>query len=209
MFEDNLYQKAAEQRANNNRRVLFIIIVLAVLLCLMPGLAFAEENHVTAEHTEPRDSASPTLHISREDIIITANEQGIIILDPHGLGVPVVPPVGHKTWSFANLALAFLSVLVLAIMGIRVSLSHHKSDSYPSKRRFELEKSSYPTVTLVALITAVMSVVLFFLTQDVRHPMVLFDWWTTAFALLLVIVIAASILPMRDKRNSGKETSNN
>jgi len=202
MFDNNLPLKTAEKQAKNeskSRRVLFMVIVLIALLCLMPGLTFAEENHLGTETAEPRETAAPTLFISAEEIHNTAIEQGIIILESQGHAIPLISPAGFRAWALADLILVSLSLVALAIMGIRISIRRYKKGIYKNKKGALMQRNIYPPISIVAVIATVMSIVVFFLTQDIRQPPVLCDFWTAAFALLLIIVVAASTLAVKDE----------
>lgn len=143
----------------------------------------------------------PETHLNSDDLSAAAREEGIPVVDAMGHPLPIVSPSGYHSWSLVDLILTLINVLLFVLLILRISL--RRKENYKLAGSFELvRKKVYPLVTLVALVAMVTSIVLFLLTQDILCPMVLFDWWTLAFVLLLIIALAASSLALQEEKEA-------
>ena len=61
---------------------------------------------------------------------------------------------------------------------------------------------------LVSLVPAIASVVLFVLTQDLTQPMVIFDVWSLAFAIIAIVNIILTIASHKKKTDDDDEAEN-
>ena len=126
---------------------------------------------------EPEKSAEPTA--SAETIV-----------DPDG--TPEVARKGH--WALINLVAAVVSVL----LGIVLVLSKNKKDKDEDEEQNENEDTEevkrHKRWKVVSVIDAVLAVVVFIFTENMRLPMVLVDKWTMLMVLFAVVSVISLVL---------------
>jgi len=160
-----------------------------------PGTVPDEEPIQNEQNTDPAAAASPD-PVPAEQINTVATlaynqapspamvlsmliNEGVPILALGSQQVPLFASSGLPVWAPLNLILASIGV-VLAVSAI---LGAVKS----GRRRFAAAKQMM--ITIAALGAA--GIILFILTQDMRHLTVLFDRWTIVTALIFVAEIIA------------------
>jgi len=160
-----------------------------------------QELRVTSDHR---------IHETQEGLASRADEEGIPQVQLLGLSVPLIVPAGYGAWSLANFILTAFSVLVLAVLGVR-ALNRNKTEDreeYSDYGEFvEPNKATKvsPILFVVGVVAAKASLLLFFLTQDMTLPLVVFDLWTYVYALLFVFSLIASILAVRKEEREIEE----
>ena len=126
---------------------------------------------------EPEKSAEPTA--SAETIV-----------DPDG--TPEVARKGH--WALINLVAAIVSVL----LGIVLVLSKNKKDKDEDEEQNENEDAEevkrHKRWKVVSVIDAILAVVVFIFTENMRLPMVLVDKWTMLMVLFAVVSVISLVL---------------
>lgn len=139
-----------------------------------------------------------------------------------GLEVPLYPMLDILSWALLNLVLAILGGLIAITAIIRVLLNARKKkeESEENQAHFEAEeegqeenesdKSTRKAWFIITLILGAVGVVIFILTQDMRDQMVLFNWWTIAHAILVVVsaIGLKVIIGKKKEEEPDEETSN-
>ena len=137
---------------------------------------------------EPEKSAEPTA--SAETIV-----------DPDG--TPEVARKGH--WALINLVAAVVSVL----LGIVLVLSKNKKDKDEDEEQNENEDTEevkrHKRWKVVSVIDAVLAVVVFIFTENMRLPMVLVDKWTMLMVLFAVVSVISLVLGRKYHENEDDE----
>jgi amino acid transporter len=114
--------------------------------------------------------------------------KGIPTVTLFGNEIPLYASEGEAAWALLNLILTILSFL-LAIIAI-VSYYYRKykdeeNDRGEITRRYKLLKRR-----LVLLVLAVVALIVFIFTEDMRLPIVMLDWWT----IFHVVIVGAIII---------------
>lgn len=110
-----------------------------------------------------------------------------------------IPLAGTEaSWSLADLLLMILSAVVSLSVGIVWLMGRRKKED-SMKRKTGL-------MTIAGIVVAIVSAVVFLLTQDMRLPMVWFDRWTLLMAVFAAINVAvAALCAKRYKKNTEDE----
>ena len=135
--------------------------------------------------------------------------------DDTGIDSPPPTEGSTKTWALLNLVMVILGIILGIVTGIRVLLISkqeeeemrdsgiYESESYSreeyrheSRIREEYAKIRFIWLS-VTLIMAIIGVIVYILTEDMRLPLVLIDRWTLTHAIILTIEIVAVILAFR------------
>ena len=122
------------------------------------------------------------------------------------------PPRGilpePEDWALLNLILMVLTVIVALLDGILYF--RNPRDKYGDEYEYEDEDDEdeevrrHGLLRIVAFITAIASVILFFLTEDITDPMI----WVDEYTLwMLLLFIATVILSMLSKKEYEEEES--
>ena len=89
---------------------------------------------------------------------------------------------------------------------VEAAFAHLADERAASEAREKQKKRQRRAWLLIANIGAIIGVVLFLLTQNIRLPMVLVDFWTIAHLVLFAVGIAATYcLYKRDKKDADKD----
>ena len=108
-------------------------------------------------------------------------------------------PERKGTWALVNLILVVATVLGAALHTVSYFINREKEDEETvTEKRF--------SVRIASIAAAIVSVIAFILTEDMRNRMVLLDRWTLMMAVIAMIAGAAMIL---GRRNEEKESSRN
>jgi hypothetical protein len=214
----------------NNKTVWFIAIVLSVLmlgaLCACGAsekiYAVAGSGESGTEESSLNDSDNPDDlgdpgdpgESGKSDDLEGSGEIGDLSdsaepgaqTSPDNVPDIVDPAPLQNDWALVNLILAIISLLT-AISAIAVNADNRRrsrknglsSKTIDMRRRRKL----FPTV--VALISAILSVVVFMLTEDLRRPMEIIDNWTILMAIIFVFVAIVSMFAAR-KDDDDEET---
>jgi len=97
---------------------------------------------------------------------------------------------GH--WSLLNLILSAIGVLLALVAGFRTARAKKQTQEAKSHREKYGEsvnhKEAQSLWLVAAAIFAVIAVIVFILTQNMRQPMVLVDVWTIAHAIIITLL---------------------
>ena len=116
-----------------------------------------------------------------------------------GIEIPLYGLNG-EAWALVNLILTVTGLLLAAITVIRTAIRKKRSEQEQEQEQAadaEEQKKRKPVFSIAALaILAVIGIIFFLFTEDMRLPMVLIDIWTIGSAVILlaeiVFMIAAS-----------------
>ena len=108
-------------------------------------------------------------------------------------------PEREGTWALVNLILSVATVIGAAFHTVSYFINREKEDEETvTVKRF--------SVRIASIAAAIVSVIAFILTEDMRNRMVLLDRWTLMMAVIAMIAGVAMIL---GRRNEEKESSRN
>jgi len=107
-------------------------------------------------------------------------------------GTPLFAPNGYSVWALVNLLLAILGAIFAVVITLRVFLynkdrvgyNEHNYGNYDDDEDVDVRNVRF-TWLLVANIMAIIGIVIFLITQNMRNPMVLVDMWTIAHAIII------------------------
>jgi len=117
-------------------------------------------------------------------------------------------------WSLVNLTLCALACMYAAAAAVRAMIWKKRGygvasdyrDHYVIRRDFlsdddRADKNLRPGWLATAIAMAVISAMLFLMTQNLTHMMVLVDFWTLTYAALLLVEVIAITLVFRKKHD--------
>jgi hypothetical protein len=156
---------------------------------------------------------------------------GRITLDLFGNQVPLVGASGI-TWSLFDLICALIALISAFILLVRALLRRRgegeeggdasagygaasrqtgasfgpAADSTPENERPPASRTRLRVpLAFASLLAAAASAVLFALTQDIRLPMALFDFWSVFFAALAILGVITTILAFHSSGPEAKD----
>jgi len=122
---------------------------------------------------------------------------------------PIVPlaPGNIRTgsWALWNLILSIAGVALALLMAVRMVLKKRKDNEEEETEEDEKQKRSRLLMVLAIPLTAVLAVVLFILTQDMRLPMVMIDIWTLAHAILFAAGLLGYIFAYKNVKEDDED----
>ncbi|MCL2392004.1 MAG: hypothetical protein FWC66_05270 [Oscillospiraceae bacterium] len=120
---------------------------------------------------------------------------GIPALTIGGEQIPLLAGgFGNQVWVLANFILSIAGLILMGIMLMRLGLFKKRKGSFGSANKHS------PVLIKIGLIFPMIAKLLFLITQDMRLPVVIFDWWTLVHAAVLVLMSLCYISMFR-KRN--------
>ena len=118
--------------------------------------------------------------------------------------VPLAAPVG--SWALINLITTILSVIIalgMLLTGL-FKKTYEKEDTENDEEDNE-DKGKHKKSKVFGILPAVLSVILFIMTEDIRLPMVLIDKWTIPMVIILIISIILAYLTRNKKKEDNDE----
>jgi len=129
---------------------------------------------------------------------------------------PLAPgPGGRRTaWALWNLILSVAGALLAIAMGIRLLIKRRREDEEEDEdnermmartdeeeEEEEKKKRNRLLLILAIPILAIIAIIVFIITQDMRLPMRLTDWWTLLHVILFVVGLICYIFAFRRKKD--------
>ena len=164
---------------------------------------------VTTAPINIAESSAPAV-TPAEEFALAAQEQNIL-----SIIVPITAPAGHAAWALLNLILTVLGVVFALVFFIaRNKKRNEEEDEEERKARaeqaqtqaqaadeedYELKRRSAGWI-IGTCILAVVAIILFILTEDMRLPMVWVDWWTIYHFIIFVVLMGLGMMAVRYKK---------
>ena len=113
-------------------------------------------------------------------------------------------------WALLNLIMSLIGVVLGIITGVRV-LRINKNEQYESEDEELYENEEYERREnkkrrlmwlIVTFLMAFAGIILFILTENMRHPMVMVDRWTIINFIILAIEILAVVLCFKENNQT-------
>jgi uncharacterized repeat protein (TIGR02543 family) len=147
---------------------------------------------VVYEPTEPEaPDVVPSTLTKQQEVVAVAKDAGIAVLPIGNDGVPLVAPNGVAAWALFNLVLMFLTIL-FALCGIIFAIRRRSQNDEAKETRTR----KVPFITTIA--SAIISALVFFITEDMSLPTVVFDKWTIVMAVILIAEIVGLVFTKRN-----------
>ena len=134
------------------------------------------------------------------------DEVASIIIDDPDVPLALIGETG--AWALWNLILSIAGVVLAIMVGVHL-LIRKRNDEKDDTEECDVDEEKRRSRVLFVLaipILAIIGIILFILTQDMRLPMIMIDWWTLAHAILFVVAIISYLLAFRtEKRNNDND----
>ncbi|MBQ6372507.1 MAG: hypothetical protein IJJ22_05245, partial [Oscillospiraceae bacterium] len=128
--------------------------------------------------------------------------------DPIEIRDPDVPLANMRAWALLNLILGIITVITGALMSISLikkpKEDEDEKEQVRSNEDTEEEDKKRKKSKLLGIIPAVVAVITFILTEDMRNPMVFVDKWTILMAIYAVAGLLLAYFT-RNKKDEEKE----
>ena len=128
--------------------------------------------------------------------------------DPIEIRDPDVPLANMRAWALLNLILGIITVITGALMSISLikkpKEDEDEKEQVRSNEDTEEEDKKRKKSKLLGIIPAVVAVITFLLTEDMRNPMVFVDKWTILMAIYAVAELLLAYFT-RNKKDEEKE----
>lgn len=92
-----------------------------------------------------------------------------------------------NSWALINLIATILTIILSLILLIMYFINKRKEDD-------EIQIKNKPIKRMISVVVAILTAIVFLITEDMSLPMVLIDQWTLLMIILLVIQIIITIL---------------
>lgn len=116
--------------------------------------------------------------------------------------IPLAKPIG--AWALINLIALVLSIIIALILSFAKKQKAEDEEEYT-----EEDKSDISLIRIIkglSLFFAIISFILFILTEDMRLPMILIDKWTIIMILILIVeIINIFIIKSHTEQNNEED----
>jgi hypothetical protein len=119
------------------------------------------------------------------------------IADPAPPQTITPAPAKQGAWALLNLILSILGALLAAIALLRFALARRQEEDVEQDGSTTTSYRPHARWWILTLAATVLAVVIFLITEDMRLPITLADWWTIVHAIILIIQLAFFVLAMR------------
>ena len=143
------------------------------------------------------DTPAPILPLE-EKVVPVVNDDGTVTYTtiPND-EVPLAAPTLPLHWALINLLLTILTVIIMLLLVI--TYFTYKREEKEENKDIEREEGEDKVkrkgfFRLAAVAVAIVSVVVFILTEDMRLPMVLVDRWTLLMAIIALIQVVVALI---------------
>jgi len=148
-----------------------------------------------------------------QDLFNRIRDDGLLVTIPDLLDIPLraTPAMGFLAWALVNLILAIAGILLAIITVIRILVRNKKDDEcYEDESEPEKEQRAKHRMiwTLTTLIAAILGVIVFILTEDIRLPMVLVDKWTIVNAIIFIAGVIGYVFAVKREKDDETEIVN-
>ncbi len=171
----------------------------------VPGGDEPEDDIIPGGDVAPDVDETPDVVEDTPDDRVPVEQEAII--------APLAEPTaGGPAWALVNLIIAVLctvfSILLLAFLFTRNQKRDETAEERARRMAAEAargedardtvrNKKSGLVWRIIAIITGVAAPIVFFLTENMRNPMIIVDMWTLVMALILVVQVAAMLVLKR------------
>ena len=158
--------------------------------------------------TPPSSEPSPSPEPSGRPTIVEQIFGDIPVFTIGGTEIPLAGRSGEKVWALLNLILAILGILISIGLCVYylVKKKSDQGDEEKDAAADDLEeqrgdrRKKKALWTLIAVVLGIVSIIVFFLTENMRYPMVFIDGWTILMLVLFVTELVFMILAIRNKK---------
>jgi preprotein translocase subunit SecG len=179
----------------------------------------------TVERTIPvpvvteRENADNTTTIEDEEPpkgVLTIDEDGnpqIVEIDDEQTALAAGDDGQDASWALINLLATVFSVLICLVLLVTFFRKKKEKDDEEAKREQEdededdEEKRSRNALRLGSIIPAAASVIIFFVTENVKNPMIYVDKWTILMIVLFAAELLLAYLVAKKKKNSDEDSA--
>jgi len=113
--------------------------------------------------------------------------------------IPLAPFGNERSWALWNLLISLAGAVLALMMSVRIISSlGNEDEKTPSKGQKRLSKQ-IPVFAVPIL--AIIGIILFLLTQDMRLPVVMVDWLTLLHAIIFASGVVNYILAFRKEKD--------
>ncbi|MCL2632207.1 MAG: InlB B-repeat-containing protein, partial [Coriobacteriia bacterium] len=166
------------------------------------------DDNVISEQTVPRggNAVEPEIPVLEGQEFIGwdtdfTNVQSDLTVRP--LYEDPVPLIGGAAWALINLLCAIAGILVAIAVIIRMIVAKRKEED---EETGEIEQTKRRTIWIVlTVILAIVGIVFFILTEDMRNPMIMVDRWTIFNVIFLVLGIVTALLSFKSETTEEQE----
>jgi len=161
---------------------------------------------------------SNTVEVSEEALVSTPpadveqeqedNDEDIAI----NIGDPDVPLAGGLrgtgSWALWNLILSIAGALLALILGLHLLIrkrNDEKDDTEECDVDEEGKKRNRLFFVIATPVLAVIAIILFILTENMRLPMIMTDRWTVAHIILFAVAVISYIFAFRTRRDNDND----
>jgi len=109
-----------------------------------------------------------------------------------------------RTWALWNLILSIAGAILALVMGLRL-LTRIREEDEDEEYHDERRRIRLPFIIAVPVL-AIIAIILFILTQDMRLRMILIDWWTLAHLILFIAGLVCFIFAFRRRRDEDDDS---
>jgi len=170
---------------------------------------------LTAAPVTTNDEAEETEEIEITNTMIPlttspfpANPADTVTMDIEENSIPMAS-LDLNSWALWNLILSIAGAVLALLMGIRILLNKKREDEEEEDRVHyedeEKNKRSRLGLILAIPFLAIVAIIIFILTQNMRLPMTYVDWWTLPHVILFIGGFVSYIFAYKSNREKEEE----
>ena len=117
-------------------------------------------------------------------------------------------------WALVNLICTVVTVMLALIMLLSIKKNKEEEDEenevqvMESEEEKEEDKNRRRWIKVLGIIPAVIAVIVFILTEDIRLPMIIVDRWTWLMIVILLVNLAVTYLTKYRVKREDEEDEN-
>lgn len=164
---------------------------------------------------EPQTTNQPEPKAKTETVINESNEEDIWILGVNvGEGdkedyipiskakAPLIAPQETGSWALINLIAALITIIIGFVLIVIYIMNKAKQSEEDSE---ETEYKNHGIKRIVSVVIGIISIIIFFLTENTNLPMEWVDKWTLLMIIILIINIVIAILSRKKEEEVEEE----
>lgn len=138
------------------------------------------------------DDGDPTVQIEDPDAPLTNLDEG-------------------RAWALLNLILSIIGLIISIALLVRYLVKRNREeddaqDAAKNQTAQERRKKDH-VFTILTIVTGIVSIIVFILTENMRYPMVIVDAWTILMAVFFIAQIVFTCLALKGGKEDGEEAS--
>ncbi|MCL2426204.1 MAG: hypothetical protein FWD05_07685, partial [Oscillospiraceae bacterium] len=181
-----------------------VVIVTPPTATITNRRAETAPNNTVEVPDEETPLAAPSADTEQED---DEEDVSLIIGDPD---VPLAGFRGSGAWALWNLIFSIAGALLVLVLGVHLLIRRRKrNDEKDDTEECDVDDAGKKRNRLFFVIAipvlAIIAIILFILTENMRLPMIMIDRWTIAHIILFAVAVISYIFAFRTRKDEDND----